>query len=187
MRQGTIVDATLIAAPSSTKNKAGKRDPEMHQTKKGNQWYYGMKVHVGVDKDSGLIHSVVTTAANVHDLTPAAELLHGDEEVVYGDAGYQGIAKRPEIEGTSAEFRVAMRPGKRRALPDTPEGKLQDLVEAAKAHVRAKVEHPFRVIKQQFGFHKTRLRGITKNRCKVNVIAALANLFLARRQLLAAT
>jgi len=99
MRQGTIVDATLIAAPSSTKNKEGKRDPEMHQTKKGNQWYFGMKVHAGVDKDSGLIHSVVVTAANVHDLTPAADLLHGDEEVVYADAGYQGIAKRPEMAG----------------------------------------------------------------------------------------
>ncbi len=93
MRQGTIVDAILIAAPCSTKNNAGKRDPEMHQTKKGNQWYYGMKVHIGVDKDSGLIHSVVTTAANVHVLTPAADLLHGDEQVVYGDVGYQGIAK----------------------------------------------------------------------------------------------
>jgi transposase, IS5 family len=186
MRQGTIVDATLIAAPSSTKNKDGKRDPEMHQTKKGNQWYYGMKVHIGVDKDSGLIHSVVTTSANVHDLTPAAELLHGDEEVVYGDAGYQGIAKRPEMAGTAAEFRVAMRPGKRRALPDTPDGRLQDLIEAAKAHVRAKVEHPFRVIKQQFGFQKTGLRGLAKNSCKINVIATLTNLFLARRQLLAA-
>ena len=185
MRQGTIVDATLIAAPSSTKNKDGKRDPEMHQTKKGNQWYFGMKLHAGVDKDSGLIHSVVTTAANVHDLTPAAELLHGDEEVVYGDAGYQGIAKRPEMAGAAAEFRVAMRPGKRRALPDTPDGRLQDLIEAAKAHVRAKVEHPFRVIKQQFGFQKTRLRGMANNRCKINVLAALTNLFLARRRLLA--
>ena len=193
MRQGTIVDATLIAAPSSTKNKEGKRDPEMHQTKKGNQWYhrfaegcaYGMKVHIGVDKDSGLIHSVVTTAANVHDLTPAAELLHGDEEVIYGDAGYQGIAKRPEMEGTAADFRVAMRPGKRRVLPDTPEGRLQDLIEAAKAHIRAKVEHPFRVIKQQFGFQKTRLRGLAKNRCKINVMAAVTNLFLARGHLLA--
>ena len=154
MRQGTIVDATLIAAPSSTKNKEEKRDPEMNQTKKGNQWShcfaegfaYGMKVHAGVDKDSGLIHSVVVTAANVHDLTPAAELLHGDEEVVYGDAGYQGIAKRPEMSGAAAEFRVAMRPGKRRALPNTPDGKLQDLIETAKAHIRAKVEHPFRVI-----------------------------------------
>ena len=185
MRQGTIVDATLIAAPSSTKNKEGKRDPEMHQTKKGNQWYFGMKVHIGVDKDSGLIHSVVTTAANVHDLTPAAELLHGDEEVIYGDAGYQGIAKRPEMEGTAADFRVAMRPGKRRVLPDTPEGRLQDLIEAAKAHIRAKVEHPFRVIKQQFGFQKTRLRGLAKNRCKINVMAAVSNLYLARGHLLA--
>ena len=193
MRQGTIVDATLIAAPSSSKNKEGKRDPEMHQTKKGNQWYhryaegcaYGMKVHAGVDKDSGLIHSVVVTAANVHDLTPAAELLHGDEEVVYGDAGYQGIAKRPEMAGKATEFRVAMRPGKRRALPDTPDGRLQDLIETAKAHIRSKVEHPFRVIKQQFGYQKTRLRGLAKNRCKIHMLAALSNLFQARRQLLA--
>jgi IS5 family transposase len=186
MRQGTIVDATLIAAPSSTKNKEGKRDPEMHQTKKGNQWYYGMKVHIGVDKDSGLIHSVVTTAANVHDLTPAAELLHGDEEVVYGDAGYQGIAKRPEMADTTTEFRVAMRPGKRRALPNTPDGRLLDLFETAKAHIRSKVEHPFRVIKQQFGFQKTRLRGLAKNHCKINVMTALTNLYLARGHLLAA-
>ena len=187
MKQGTIIDATLIAAPSSTKNKAGERDPEMHQTKKGNQWYYGMKVHIGVDKDSGLIHSVETTAANVHDLTPAAELLHGDEEVVYADAGYQGIEKRPEMEGKSTTFRVAMRPGKRRTLPDTAEGRLDDLVETAKAHIRAKGEHPFRVIKQQFGFQKTRLRGMVKNRCKVNVLAALTNLFLVRHQLLCRT
>jgi IS5 family transposase len=187
MRQGTIVDATLIAAPSSTKNKAGERDPEMHQTKKGNQWYFGMKVHLGVDKDSGLIHSVVTTAANVHDLTPAAELLHGDEEVVYADAGYQGITNRREMAGRTTAFRVAMRPGKRRLLPDTPEGRLLDLIETAKAHIRAKGEHPFRVIKQQFGFQKTRLRGMAKNRCKVNVLAALTNLFLARRRLLVAS
>ena len=132
MRQGTIVDNTLIAAPSSTKNIEGKRDPEMHQTKKGNQWYFGMKVHIGVDNDSGLIHSVVITAANVNYLTPAVELLHGHEEVVYGDAGYQGIA-----------------------LPNTPDDRLFDLFETAKSHVRAKVEHSFRVIKQQFGFQKT--------------------------------
>lgn len=186
MRQGTIVDATLIAAPCSTKNKAGKRDPEMHQTKKGNQWYFGMKVHTGVDKDSGLIHSVAVTAANVHDLTPAADLLHGEEEVVYGDAGYQGIVKRPEMNGAKAEFRVAMRPSRRRALPDTPEGKLQDLIETATAHIRSKVEHPFRAIKQQFGFQKTRLRGLAKNRCMIHVLAALTNLFLARRRLLTA-
>jgi IS5 family transposase len=187
MKQGTIIDATLIAAPSSTKNKKGERDPEMHQTKKGNQWYFGMKVHIGVDKDNGLIHSVETTAANVHDLTPAAELLHGDETVVYADAGYQGIEKREEMQGKGIVFRVAMRPGKRRALPDSPEGRLDDLIETAKAHIRAKGEHPFRVMKRQFGFQKTRFRGMLKNSCKVNVLAALANLFMARHLLLCKT
>jgi IS5 family transposase len=184
MKQGTIIDATLIAAPSSTKNKQGERDPEMHQTKKGNQWYFGMKVHIGVDAASGLIHSVQTTSANVHDLTPAPELLHGEETLVYADAGYQGIDKRQEMEGKPIEFRVAMRPGKRRVLPETSDGRLLDLIETAKAHIRAKVEHPFRVIKQQFGFQKTRLRGMAKNQCKVHVIAALTNLYLARRVLL---
>jgi IS5 family transposase len=184
MKQGTIIDATLIASPSSTKNKQGERDPEMHQTKKGNQWYFGMKVHIGVDAASGLIHSVQTTSANVHDLTPAPELLHGEETLVYADAGYQGIDKRQEMEGKPIEFRVAMRPGKRRVLPETSDGRLLDLIETAKAHIRAKVEHPFRVIKQQFGFQKTRLRGMAKNHCKVHVIAALTNLYLARRVLL---
>ena len=184
MKQGTIIDATLIAAQSSTKNKAGEMDPEMHQTKKGNQWYFGMKVHIGVDKDTGLIHSVETTAANVHHLTPAAELLHGEEEVVYADAGYQGFDQRKEMEGIKAKFRIAMRPGKRRVLTDTPDGRLENLVEIAKAHIRAKVEHPFRVIKQQFGFQKTRLRGMSKNRSKLQALAALTNLFLARRQLM---
>jgi IS5 family transposase len=184
MKQGTIIDATLIAAPSSTKNKDGERDPEMHQTKKGNQWYFGMKVHIGVDAASGLIHSVQTTSANVHDLTPAPELLHGEETLVYADAGYQGIDKRQEMEGKPIEFRVAMRPGKRRVLRETSDGILLDLIETGKAHIRAKVEHPFRVIKQQFGFQKTRLRGMAKNRCKVHVIAALTNLYLARRVLL---
>jgi IS5 family transposase len=184
MKQGTIIDATLIAAPSSTKNKQGERDPEMHQTKKGNQWYFGMKVHIGVDAASGLIHSVQTTSANVHDLTPAPELLHGEETLVYADAGYQGIDKRQEMEGKPIEFRVAMRPGKRRVLPETSDGRLIDLIETGKAHIRAKVEHPFRVIKQQFGFQKTRLRGMAKNHCKVHVIAALTNLYLARRVLL---
>jgi len=183
MKQGTIIDATLIAAPTSTKNKQGERDPEMHQTKKGNQWYYGMKVHIGVDAEGGLIHSVETTAANVHDLTPAAELLHGEETVVDADAGDQGIANRPEMEGKKIQFRVAMRPGQRRVLPDTAEGRLLNLIEMAKAHMRAKGEHPFRVIKQQFGFQKTRLRGMAKNRCKVHVLAALTNLFLACNRL----
>jgi IS5 family transposase len=105
----------------------------MHQTKKGNQWYFGMKVHAGVDKDAGLINLVKVTPANAHDLNPAAELLHANEEVVYGDAGYQGIAKRPEMADHAATFRVAMRPGKRRALPDTPEGRLADLVQTTLA------------------------------------------------------
>ena len=195
MKQGTIIDATLIAAPSSTKNEKKERDPEMHQTCKGKQWHFGMKVHnryaeakgYGVDSESGLIHSVETTAANVHDLTPASDLLHGEETLVYADAGYQGIEKRDEMKGRGIGFRVAMRPGKRRVLPDTPEGRLDDLVETAKAHIRAKGEHPFRVIKQQFGFQKTRLRGMLKNRCKVNLLAALSNLFMARRRLLCST
>ena len=117
MKQVTINDATLIAAPSSTKNKAGERDPEMHQTKKGNQWHYGMKVHIGVDKDSGLIHSMEITAANVHVLTPAAELLHGDEDVGYADAGYQGIEKRPEMEGKTTPFALPCEPGKGAPCP----------------------------------------------------------------------
>lgn len=127
----------------------------------------------------------MATAASVHDITPAAQLLHGDDEVVYGDAGYQGIEKRAELAGKCTTFGVAMRPGKRRLLPDTPDRRVLDLVEAAKAHITAKVEHPFRVIKEQFGFRKTRLRGIAKNHCKVNVLAELINLFLARRQLMA--
>ena len=192
MKQCTIIDATLIAAPSSTKNEKRERDPDMHQTCKGKQWHFGMKDHnryaeakgYGVDGETGLIHSVETTAANVHDLTPAAELLHGEEIVLYADAGYQGIEKRPEMQAKGIGFRVAMRPGKRRALPDTTEGRLDDLIETAKAHIRAKVEHPFRVIKRQFGFQKTRLRGMLKNRCKVNVLAALSNLFMVRHQVL---
>lgn len=144
-KQGTIIDATFIAAPSSTTNKQGERDPEMRQTKKGNQWYYRcaegfaywMKLLMVVDKENGLIHSIETTSANVRDLTPAAELLHGEETVVYADSGYQGIEKREEMKGKAMGFRVAMRPGKRRAVPDTVEGRLDDLIETAKAHIRA--------------------------------------------------
>jgi IS5 family transposase len=156
----------------------------MHQTKKGNQWYFGMKVHIGVDSERGLIHSVETTAARVHGLTPVADLLYGKETVVYADAGYQGIEKRAEMQGREIGFRVAMRPRNRRVLPDTPENRLDDLVETAKAHIRAKGEHPFRVIKQQFGFQKTRLRGMLKNSRSVTVLAALSNLFMASRRLL---
>jgi len=137
-----------------------------------------------MDKVVGKIQSVRVTAAKVHDLTPAAELLHIDDNVIYADAGYQGIAKRPEMAGSSAEFRVAMRPGKGCYLPDTPEARLQDLIETAKAHIHSKVEHPFRVIKKQFDFQQTRLRGLAKKPCKINVLAALTNLFLARQRLL---
>ena len=187
MRQGSIVDSSHIQAPCSTKNKERKRDPEMHQSRKGNQWFFGMKWHVGVDKDSGLIHSMTATAGNVSDVTVAAELLHGQEEVLYGDAGYQGLENREEMAGKQVECRIAMRPGKRRQLPDTPEGHLQELCEKAKAHIRAKVEHVFRVLKQQLGFSKTRLRGLKKNRSRLFVLAASINLFSARRHLLAAT
>ena len=153
-----------------------------------------MKVHnrseeakgYGVAKDFGLIHSVETTSANVHDITRAAQLLLGNENVVYGEAGYQGIETRAENSNKSITFRVAiMRQGTRRALPYTPYGHLLDLIETAKAFIRAKVEHPFRMIKQQFGFQKTRLRGMAKNQCKVNVLAALKNMYLAREYLLA--
>jgi len=144
-----------------------------------------MKIHIGVDKDSGLIHSVETTSATVHDITQAENLLHGEEKMMYGDAGYQGVAKRPEMQGKKVEFRTSMRHGKRKQLPDTPEGHLDEWCERAKSHIRAKVEHPFLVIKRIFGFQKTRLRGMAKNRNKVNVLAALANLYLSRGKILA--
>jgi IS5 family transposase len=147
MRQGTIVDATLIATPNSTKNSTGERDPEMHQTKKGNQWHFGMKAHVGADADSGLVHTVVGTAANVNDVTQAHLLLHGEETDVLGDAGYQGVDKREENRDKQVSWHIAMRPGKRRALPDTPWGAAMQKIEQAKARIRAKVEHAFHVVK----------------------------------------
>src|SRR5690606_29557238 len=151
LKNGTAIDATLIAAPSSTKNSSGERDPEMHQTKKGNQWHFGMKEHIGVDADSGLVHTVVGTAANVNDVTQAGALVHGEEADVFADAGYQGVAKREETHDIKANWHVAMRPGKRKALDmSTPMGVLMDKLEHLKASIRAKVEHPFRVIKRQF-------------------------------------
>jgi IS5 family transposase len=187
LKQGTLVDATLVAAPSSTKNQTGERDPEMHQTKKGNNWHFGMKAHIGVDAESGLTHTVVTTAANVNDVTQAHALLHGDEADVFGDAGYQGVEKREENAGKAVTWHVAMKPGKRRALPDTPLGELLEQIERAKSSLRAKVEHPFRVIKRQFGFLKTRYRGLRKNTAQIVTLFALANLFQARHRLLAQT
>ncbi|WP_347506793.1 IS5 family transposase [Pseudomonas anguilliseptica] len=185
LRQGTIVDATLINAPSSTKNKDGKRDPEMHQTKKGNQYYFGMKAHIGVDDESGLVHSVVGTAANVADVTQVDKLLHGKENMVGADAGYTGVEKRPEHEGREVIWQIAARRStyntlsKRSALY-----KAKRKIEKAKAQVRAKVEHPFRVIKRQFGYVKTRFRGLAKNTAQLVTLFALSNLWMARRHLL---
>jgi IS5 family transposase len=184
MRQGTIVDATIIAAPSSTKNSTGERDPEMHQTKKGNQWHFGMKAHIGADADSGLVHTVVGTAANVNDVTQAHLLLHGEETDVFGDAGYQGVDKREENRDKQVSWHIAMRPGKRRALPDTPWGATMQKIEQAKASIRAKVEHAFHVVKNVFRHRKTRYRGLEKNTKQLYTLFGLANLVLARRWLL---
>lgn len=185
MREGSIVDATLIAAPSSTKNGSGERDPEMHQTKKGNQWHFGMKAHIGVDADSGLVHTVVATAANEHDVTQAHALLHGQETEVFADAGYVGVAKREENEGLAVNWHVAMRPSKRRALPKTALGKALEAIEHAKARIRAKVEHPFHVVKNLFKHKKTRYRGLAKNAAQLLTLFGLANLMLAKGRLMA--
>jgi len=184
LREGTVVDATLIAAPSSTKNREGERDPEMRQTKKGNQWYFGMKAHIGVDADTGITHTVVTTAANVADVTQAHALLHGDEKFVIGDAGYQGAAKRAENIDRTVRWEVALRPGQRRALPDTPLGRITEQLEQLKARVRAKVEHPFHIIKNRLGLKKVRYRGLAKNTAQLYTLFGLANLLIAKRHLL---
>ena len=185
LREGTVVNATIIAAPSSTKNRDGERDPEMHQTKKGNQWYFGMKAHIGVDAESGLIHTVVTTAANVSDVTQAHALLHGEETTVFGDAGYQGVEKREENQNTDVTWHVALRPGKRRALPDTESGRRCEWIEQLKASVRAKVEHPFHIVKNVFALKKARYRGLAKNAAQLFALFGLANLLIAKRRLFA--
>ncbi|MEJ7685543.1 MAG: IS5 family transposase [Variovorax sp.] len=183
LRTGTAVDATLIAAPSSTKNAGGERDPEMHQTRKGKQWYFGMKAHIGVDAASGLVHTVVGTAANISDINVAGALLHGEEHTAFGDSGYQGVHKRAEAKGPT--WHVAMRPGKRRLLNPFIEPEfVAERVEKMKASIRAKVEHPFRVIKRQFGFNKVRYRGLAKNTAQIVTLFALSNLWMARRQLM---
>lgn len=183
LKAGTVVDATLIAAPSSTKNKSGERDPAMQQSKKGHQWYFGMKAHIGVDAESGLVHTVRGTAGNVNDVVEANALLHGEEAVVFGDAGYQGADKRADA-SADVHWSVAMRPGKRRALDKSrPLGQLQDRLEKLKASIRAKVEHPFRVIKCQFGHVKVRYRGLKKNTAQLTTLFALSNLWLVRKKL----
>lgn len=183
LRTGTAIDATLIAAPSSTKNAQGKRDPEMHQSKKGNQWHFGMKAHIGVDVESGLVHTVKGTAGNVADVVMANSLLHGKERVVFADAGYQGADKRPDAKPGLAWF-TAMRPSKRKALGKSEAiARSLERIEHTKASIRAKVEHPFRVIKRQFGHVKVRYRGLAKNTQQLYTLFALSNLWMTRGKL----
>ena len=186
MKEGTIVDATIIAAPSSTKNARKKRDPEMHQTRKGNQWYFGMKAHIGVDAQSGLVHRVTGTAANVADIAQTHALLHGQEKEVYADAGYLGIEKREEIAARNAEveWHVAAKRGKVKAMAEGLTKELTVQIERLKAQVRARVEHPFHIIKNLFKHRKTRYRGLAKNTAQLHSLFALTNLFIARRALL---
>jgi len=184
MRQGTIVDATIIAAPPSTKNKEKARDPEMHQTRKGNQWYFGMKAHIGVDVASGVVHTVVGTAANEADINQMAAVLHGREEAVFADAGYTGADKRPELSERDISWNVAIKRGIIKALPKT----LRDVaepIERALSQVRAWVEHPFHIIKNLFRHRKLRYRGLAKNTAQLHTLFALANLVIVKKTLLA--
>jgi IS5 family transposase len=183
MRQGTIVDATIFAAPPSTKNKSKSRDPEMHQTKKGNQWHFGMKAHIGVDVASGVVHTVVGTAANDADINQMAAVLHGAEEDVFADAGYTGADKRPEHEDRDVCWNIAI---KRSIIKALPKG-LRDLaepVERALAQVRAWVEHPFHIVKNLFRHKKLRYRGLVKNTAQLHTLFALANLVIIKKTLL---
>lgn len=177
--RGTIVDATIINAPSSTKNQNGERDPEMHQTKKGNQWYFGLKAHIGVDSDSKLVHSSVVTAANVHDSQVLADLLHGDETRVWGDSAYTGQTDVIAEHAPKAQD-FTHKKGRRNA-PLTEDDKRKN---RTKSKVRAKVEHVFRVLKCQFGFTKVRYRGLAKNANHLFAAFALVNIVLSKRRLL---
>ncbi len=174
------MDSTIISAPSSTKNRERARDPEMHQTRKGRQWYFGMKLHSGTDARTGLVHSVHTTAANIADVTEVHRLLHGAESAVWGDAGYQGVEKRPEHAGSEVSWQVAMRPGLRRLLPP---GGAEAQAERRKASVRAKAEHPFLYVKRHFGYAQVRYRGLEKNRQRLALLLGFANLLRAEPQL----
>jgi len=181
MRGGTIVDATIIEASSSTKNAAKKRDPEMHQTKKGGQWHFGMKCHIGVDAGSGLVHTIEVTATNEHDITVASKLIREDDEVVYGDSAYLEIQKRKEIQTdphlSAIDYRINRRP---KSLPKVSDRAIdwERYVERRKSSVRCKVEHPFRIIKRQFGFQKVPYRGLTKNANRLYALFISSNLYV---------
>lgn len=184
MRGGTIVDATIISAPPSVKNAEKARDPEMHQTKKGNEWRFGMKCHIGVDAGSGLVHSVEVTAANVHDVTVAVQLIRADDEVVYGDSGYLGLQKREEFSAdphmSQIEYRINRRP---HSLPKVSDNAIdwERYIENRKSSVRCKVEHAFHIIKNLFGYRKTVYRGLAKNGNRLLVLFGCANLLVCAR------
>jgi IS5 family transposase len=185
MRAGTIVDATIIAAPPSTKNQDQARDPEMQQTRKGNQWYFGMKAHIGVDAESGLVHSLSTTSANVADINQTHALLHGGEQDVHADAGYIGVDKRAELAQRPVTWHIARKRGQIKALPEGEYKTVLKQLEKVKAQIRAAVEHPFHVVKNLFRHRKTRYRGLAKNTAQLYSLFGLANLVLAKRALLA--
>jgi IS5 family transposase len=183
LREGTLVDATLIAAPPSTKNAKKERDPEMHQTKKGNQWYFGMKAHIGADRDSKLVHTVVVTAANVADITKTSELLHGQEKQVHADAGYTGVEKRAEIVALERkiDWQIAGKRGTIKAMAEGAEKEAIKAVEKAKASVRAFVEHPFHIVKNLFRHRKVRYRGLARNGHQLYTLFGLANVVIGSR------
>ena len=184
LNKGTLTDATILAAPSSTKNREKARDPEMHQTRKGNQWYFGMKAHIGADADSGLVHTVVATAANVADVSQTEQLLHGEEELVFADAGYIGADKREALKDRAVTWHIAMKRGKLKAMAEGPLKELTRRAERLKAQLRSRVEHPFNVIKNLFGHRKVRYRGLAKNTAQLFTLFALANLVIAKKALL---
>ena len=183
LREGTLVDATLIAAPSSTKNEQKARDPEMHQTKKGNPWYFGMKAHLGADRDSKLVHTVVVPAANVAAITKTAELLHGEEQQVQADAGYTGVEQRAEIVALERQidWQIAGKRGLLKAMAEGAEKEARKAVEKAKASVRAFVEHPFHIGKNLFRHRKVRYRGLAKNGHQLYTLFGLANVVIGAR------
>ena len=183
LRRGSIVDATIIAAPSSTKNAKGERDPEMHQAKKGNQWHFGMKAHIAVDADSGLVHTVTTTAANESDVEQIADLLNGKEQGVWADSGYRGAQSR--VTRDDVQWHIAGRPSDMAKLPEGHAKQRLKKQEHSKASVRAKVEHPFRVVKRQFELAKVKFRGLANDTAHVVTLFALSNLWMARKKLMA--
>jgi IS5 family transposase len=190
LKKGTIVDSTIIAAPPSIKNKEKTRDPDAHQTKKGSAWHFGYKAHIGVDKDTGLTHHVKVTAANIHDITVVPELLHGDEETVHGDSGYLGAEKREEAVkvnkvGKRIQYKTNRRPSQSKHNSKASQSQIKRR-EREKSSVRAKVEHVFGVVKGLFGYRKTRYRGLRKQTAKLNIMFALANLYLADKRCLTA-